>query len=78
MKTGNRAPQWILAAATLVLGCLATFSGRLPQGKGIWRADFLEGTTARVFGVGLIAIGIYFVFILLKKKSASPHERSDQ
>jgi hypothetical protein len=78
MKTNSNTGAWCFTLLILVGGVVAVASHRLVQGKGIYVVGRLEGNAAVFFGGIMIAIGLYFVWLLLRDGANKGDERSGE
>jgi len=76
MKPYERVCAWLVAALLIFLGVRAVIFHRLPQGRGAYRAEPLNGPIAVVFGIALASLGLYFGYLLFTQRRRQNEEKS--
>lgn len=76
MNTSGKIGAWCFTLVILITGVLAVTSRHLTQGKGIYVVGRLEGNAAVLLGGIMIAIGLYFVWLLIRGNPPNGGERS--
>jgi hypothetical protein len=73
----ERAIIWLTAVMLVLSGVFAVITRTLPQGKFFARVDSIYGFPAILFGCVFVAVGVYFIRLLLKEKPSARGKKLD-